>query len=65
MEWPSGYVIGIAVLILLGTGAAVSGGGDALGVLSMSFLALVGLAVAWFQLRRGTERARAAGRQQD
>lgn len=65
MEWPSGYVIGVAVLILLGTAAAVSGSGDALGVLSMSFLALVGLGIAWFQLRRGAERGRATGRQRD
>jgi hypothetical protein len=65
MEWPSGYVLGIATLMIIGTAAAASGGGNALGVVSLPGLVLVGLAVAWFQLRRGAERARAAGRQRD
>ena len=59
MEWPSGYVFGIAVVVCFGATVTLSGGSDPLGILSLTFLALVGLAIIWFQLRRGAERARA------
>jgi len=62
MEWPSGYILGIAAIVCFGAAVALSSGSDPLGVLSLTFLALVGLVILWFQLRRGAERARAQQR---
>lgn len=61
MEWPSHAILAAGVLVVLTAAVALRGAsGEALlGVLSMAFLALVALAVVWFQLRRAAERSRA------